>query len=34
MRILVLGGTGFVGRAIAEDALRSGVITMGSKRCT
>jgi 2'-hydroxyisoflavone reductase len=24
MRILVLGGTGFVGRAIAEDALRTG----------
>ena len=25
MRILVLGGTAFVGRAIVEDALRSGV---------
>ena len=24
MRILVLGGTAFVGRAIVEDALRSG----------
>ena len=24
MRILVLGGTAFVGRAIAEDALRAG----------
>lgn len=24
MRILVLGGTSFVGRAITEDALRSG----------
>jgi 2'-hydroxyisoflavone reductase len=32
MRILVLGGTSFVGRAIVEDALRTGAeVTLFSR---
>jgi 2'-hydroxyisoflavone reductase len=32
MRVLVLGGTSFVGRAIVDDALRTGVeVTLFSR---